>query len=508
MIVLSVTSFNGAPVGIGPVSFDELGGTIGRATTNQLVLPDPDRTISRVHAHVVFKAGRYVLIDRGSNAVIHNGLPISNGREIALASGDEIQIGGYLIAVSTGAPLTTKDPFANFDLESGVFQSASGLAAGGKLPALESGTSGYGTTVPSALSSAPTTPPGNLGLPDDWDPFKQDSPEAGPLGGLDVTALGALLASPLGLKKHSLPEFDPSANQRPDEESLDSLFGLGGQSKGSDPFAVSSLISPTQHPGTIPDEGLLQALQQPVIGAKKTAHDHDSDLNVPWQEVKPKAKPLPLEAAEPLSAKPSQDQRPAADALMAAFLEGLGVPNLRLRQIDANAMVEFGRLMRASMSGTIDLLAARTAMKKEVRAEVTVMSSVANNPLKFSPNVDFAVQYILGAQAPGFMAPVEAVQDAFHDLRAHQIGVMAGMRTALASVLKRLDPATLEAKLAPQSGMASLIPSNRKAQLWDSFQDLYGHLFNETEEGFEELFVNAFVKEYERYVAQLDSNNP
>ena len=104
MIVLSVTSFNGAPVGIVPVSFDELGGTIGRATTNQLVLPDPDRTISRVHAHVVFKAGRYVLIDRGSNAVIHNGLPISNGREIALASGDEIQIGGYLIAVSTGAP--------------------------------------------------------------------------------------------------------------------------------------------------------------------------------------------------------------------------------------------------------------------------------------------------------------------------------------------------------------------------------------------------------------------
>jgi predicted component of type VI protein secretion system len=82
---------------------------------------------------------------------------------------------------------------------------------------------------------------------------------------------------------------------------------------------------------------------------------------------------------------------------------------------------------------------------------------------------------------------------------------MAGMRTALTNVLKRLDPSALEGKLAPQSGMASLIPSNRKAQLWDQFQALYGRLFNEAEDGFEELFVNAFVKEYERYVAQLDA---
>lgn len=513
MIVLSVTSFNGASVSIAPVSFDELGGTIGRATTNQLVLPDPDRTISRVHAHIVFKTGRYVLIDKGSNAVIHNGLPISSGREIALAGGDEIQVGGYLIAVSTGAPVAGKDPFANFDLESGVFQSASAVAAGGKSATFESsnlgyGTSGFGATAPSALANVPNAPLGKLGLPDDWDPFKQDSPEADPLGGQGVTALGGLTASPLGLTKHSAPGFDPFAQPRPAEESLDSLFGLGGQTKGKDPFASSPVTSPTQHPDAISDEGLLQALNPPVVGTKKTAHDHDSDLNAAWQEAKPRANPLPLEASKPPAVKPMQDNSPAADALMAAFLEGLAVPNLRFRPVDADAMMQLGKLVRAAMTGTIDLLAARTAMKKEVRAEVTVMSAVANNPLKFSPNVDFAVQYLLGPQTPGFMTPVESVQDAFHDLRAHQIGVMAGMRTALASVLKRLDPATLEAKLAPQSGMASLMPSHRKAQLWDLFQDLYAQLFNETEEGFEELFVNAFVKEYERYVAQLDSKNP
>lgn len=57
MIVLSVSSYNGAPTEPREASFDELGGTIGRATTNQLVLPDPDRTISRVHAQVVLRNG-------------------------------------------------------------------------------------------------------------------------------------------------------------------------------------------------------------------------------------------------------------------------------------------------------------------------------------------------------------------------------------------------------------------------------------------------------------------
>ena len=57
MIRLNVTTYNGQPVSQ-PLTaqFDELGGDIGRADTNQLVLPDPERTISRVHARVLFRA--------------------------------------------------------------------------------------------------------------------------------------------------------------------------------------------------------------------------------------------------------------------------------------------------------------------------------------------------------------------------------------------------------------------------------------------------------------------
>ena len=87
MIVLTVLSYNGAPSDGLSGSFDELGGTIGRADNNQLVLPDPERTISRVHAQIVFRGGRYAIVDRGSNPISVNGRPLGNGQEAPLQGG-------------------------------------------------------------------------------------------------------------------------------------------------------------------------------------------------------------------------------------------------------------------------------------------------------------------------------------------------------------------------------------------------------------------------------------
>ncbi|MDE1929825.1 MAG: FHA domain-containing protein, partial [Burkholderiales bacterium] len=104
MIVLTVLSYNGKPTQGPSAQFDEIGGTIGRADANQLVLPDPERTISRVHARIVFRAGGYAVVDNGSNPIAVNGMTIGAGREHPLVPGDEIQIGAYLLGVRGGAP--------------------------------------------------------------------------------------------------------------------------------------------------------------------------------------------------------------------------------------------------------------------------------------------------------------------------------------------------------------------------------------------------------------------
>ena len=97
------------------------------------------------------------------------------------------------------------------------------------------------------------------------------------------------------------------------------------------------------------------------------------------------------------------------------------------------------------------------------------------------------------------------MRDAFRDLRAHELGVMAGMKAALAGVLLRFDPKMLEGKLNRSSSLADLIPSPRKAKLWNLFEALYQQLAAEAEDDFDTLFGQAFLKAYEGYIGQLDT---
>jgi FHA domain-containing protein len=134
---------------------------------------------------------------------------------------------------------------------------------------------------------------------------------------------------------------------------------------------------------------------------------------------------------------------------------------------------------------------------------MTMIVSRENNPLKFSPSVEVALQHLLGPPAPGFMPAAVAMRDAFDDLRAHQLGVMAGMRAALEGVLLRFDPKQLEGKLTRRSAIDSLIPATRKARLWESFTELFAQLQTEAQDDFDELFGKAFLKAYEDQLDRL-----
>jgi len=90
------------------------------------------------------------------------------------------------------------------------------------------------------------------------------------------------------------------------------------------------------------------------------------------------------------------------------------------------------------------------------------------------------------------------MRDAFNDLRAHQLGIMAGMRSALEGVLQRFDPAVLEGQITKRSGLSALLGGNRKAQLWEQFQQLYTQLSSEAADDFHTLFGKAFLQAYEK----------
>ena len=78
------------------------GGTIGRATDNEWILPDPERYLSGKHARIDFRAGAYVLVDTSSNGTYVNGaqVPLGKYHDYALKDGDYVRLGEYELLVS------------------------------------------------------------------------------------------------------------------------------------------------------------------------------------------------------------------------------------------------------------------------------------------------------------------------------------------------------------------------------------------------------------------------
>ncbi len=77
------------------------GGTIGRHSDNDWVLPDEKRYISSRHAMIEHQSGAYYLVDTSRNGVYINDAdtPVGQGHPQRLFDGDRLRIGAYEIAV-------------------------------------------------------------------------------------------------------------------------------------------------------------------------------------------------------------------------------------------------------------------------------------------------------------------------------------------------------------------------------------------------------------------------
>ena len=222
------------------------------------------------------------------------------------------------------------------------------------------------------------------------------------------------------------------------------------------------------------------------------------------QQPKPVAAPSPVAATPvPVAAPPSAPA--SSDELFRAFLEGAGVPDVAGQQpLDAEAMRRLGRLMRAFTDGTIELLSSRAMLKREVRAEITMIVDEENNPFKILPNGRAVLMQMFGARMPGFLSPEAAVHDALGDLQSHQLGMVAGMRAALLTVLKRFDPAALNTATPHDGGLGEkLLPGGREARLWRQLQKLHAETTAAVEDDFQAVFGRAFQQAYDKEMERL-----
>jgi len=189
--------------------------------------------------------------------------------------------------------------------------------------------------------------------------------------------------------------------------------------------------------------------------------------------------------------------------MLAAFAEGAGLPNPDLGGGDPQAaMRAIGVLFAALVGGTREVLMSRAEIKHEMRVEQTMMRARDNNALKFSVSAQEAMAALLLPNRPGYKAPLAAVEEAFNDIRSHEMAVMAGLQTALIALLKRFDPVTLEGRL--QRGMLdAVLPAARKARFWELFCTTYKDIASEAQDDFQSIFGREFARAYDAQIRKL-----
>jgi len=277
---------------------------------------------------------------------------------------------------------------------------------------------------------------------------------------------------------------------------------VGAQFRPPDPVAFDAPVAkPVKAEASPPPEPPTAVAPAEVAPPVETAPPEPVESE-PEQDPTPIAPSAVAAALPPTSASSSPA---SSDALFKAFLEGAGVPDVAGQQpLDAEAMRRLGRLMRAFTDGTIELLSSRAMLKREVRAEITMIVDEENNPFKILPNGRAVLMQMFGARMPGFLAPEAAVHDALGDLQSHQLGMVAGMRAALLTVLQRFDPATLN-RTTPHDGSFSekMLPGGREARLWRQLRQLHAETTAAVEDDFQAVFGRAFQQAYDREMERL-----
>ena len=153
------------------------------------------------------------------------------------------------------------------------------------------------------------------------------------------------------------------------------------------------------------------------------------------------------------------------------------------------------------VDGVMDVLRARAEIKNTFRLPVTIIQRSENNPLKFAPNADEALQKILSPPNAAFLSGPAAFDDAFDDIRCHQMAMLAGVRAAFESLLAHFGPDRLEQEV--DGGKRSAFGG--KAKYWEKYRENFEGLIKNPDDCFRRLFGDEFARAYEEQLARLKS---
>ncbi len=478
--------------------------TIGRVPGNDWVIPDP--YISKQHARISYSNGSFYVESLGRNAIAIGspGNTLPGNQPKPLRNGDRLFIDQYEMVVTTlqgdppGASLASDDPFAVLPASSGSGSAGVG-AASGSIPDMWNGNSVADFTDTGVIdpidalgggraSEPPPPPPVNWQRASELESHFEPPPIRQPAGGSPFDLLEP------GPEPH--PDTPP-AGAIPDNWDRTNLT-FREPPASSPPRAVPPPSPGNTPPRAMPPSSGSPAASRPVTpspGGRGAVRDAAPPVKPPKpQPAGREVRPAVAEIRSPVMETPHAG---AGGAELADLLRGAGLP---AQEMSPEVMQDLGRVLRVVVEGVMDVLRARAEIKSQFRLPMTRIQSAENNPLKHSPNVESALHTLLVQRNPGFLSTVQAFEDAFADIRNHQMAMLEGVRAAFESMLESFDPKELEKgfERTAKRGFGSA-----KSKYWDLYVERFTQLGGDADDTFRRLFGDVFAEAYEKQLERL-----
>lgn len=506
---------------------------VGRDYGTGWVLPDPQRIVSGRHFEVRWERGTWWLYDLSTNGTYLNGASSRVKSPHRLESGDELQLGPYIVKVEItvrhDAPQPAPAPASQPPAGGGFPDAPAGGGFGGASGGGGDIWSAFGT--PAAPSGQASVPPGGGMWGQPPQPLPQPAPPAGPAGARGPSAETSPFAAP--------PPEAPPPQQAP---AADSPFGSapgGGQTpqrlpSGDSPFAGGAPTGngfPAGSPGAAPQGGSPFGPGSAPPGAPQSVPPGHAGQGGTYPPQQPGPAPSPhgyggqphpqsvppgsggfsgQPASFPPQHRPTEPAQPpqqhaaqapygggaaaGGGALLDMICAGAGLPPGSLGAgSEAETAREIGEALRVVAEDLAMLLQARAIAKQSVRSgQRTMIGREDNNPLKFMPGPEEALRTMFGPPRMGYMRGAAAIRQGFDDVKRHQHATHAAIQPALAKLLDDLAPEAIESR-AGKSLLAS-----KKARAWEVYVQRWDAKVHAHDNGMLDVFLKHFAEAYDQ----------
>jgi type VI secretion system protein len=162
-----------------------------------------------------------------------------------------------------------------------------------------------------------------------------------------------------------------------------------------------------------------------------------------------------------------------------------------------------------TVAGLMDMLKERNQILDSFRIPQASRQPSRNNPLRFSPNVEEALRYLLAGRSDSsdYLEAEDALREALKELRLHEQTMHRAMLQAVRDYAEHFDPDELKSRFdrgLKRSGILS--GTTNRLKYWELYEENYAALTHREEGGPPQLFAEEFARAYQAELEDARSN--